>query len=202
MHAALMADGLFDDEAEAMLNTWELGISRAAGQRLFFIVPRAWTDAVLPLEVSQEADIVRTMVGRIELTTPEHHRLLRLLSQTPVSSMTWADSLSGRGELSYQKLWERRLHFADLGIEAPAEYRDYLALGRFRNALVLDALGKQAEVLGSTVTGSPVRGLRPCRPCRDFTEKAPKPRNSTRSPLFMALMIWSKIVLMIRSTSR
>ena len=35
----------------------------------------------------------------------------------------------------------------------------------------------------STETWAPVRGLRPVRAGRCLTEKAPKPRNSTRSPL-------------------
>ena len=36
--------------------------------------------------------------------------------------------------------------------------------------------------MDDTLTASPVRGLRPTRASRRLTEKAPKPRNSTRSP--------------------
>src|SRR4029079_18232191 len=38
----------------------------------------------------------------------------------------------------------------------------------------------------ATETCAPVRGLRPVRAGRFFTEKAPKPRNSTRSPRAIA----------------
>jgi hypothetical protein len=146
MKSSLIADGLFPEEAEAMLNTWELGYFKSPGMRLFFLLPRSWTDAILPLEVSADADVVRTMVGRIELVTPEHRRRLKRLSQSS-PSLDWMENLHERisgGSDAYQQLWEGRIRFADLGLEAPAEYRDYLALGRFRNALVLDAL-KQTQ---------------------------------------------------------
>jgi hypothetical protein len=142
MKRSLLADGLFPDEAEAMLNTWEYGYFKSPGLRLFFMLPRSWTDAVLPLELSQEADVVRTMVGRIELVTPEHRRLLEHMAQTPLSSTDWYGAIRNResGAIDYQKLWEGRVRLSDLDVELPPEYRDYLALGRFRNALVLDAI--------------------------------------------------------------
>lgn len=141
MKKSLLEDGLFPDEAEAMLNTWEYGYFKSAGLRLFFMLPRAWTDAVLPLELSHEANVVRTMVGRIEVVTPEHRRLLSQISQTPLSSLDWYDNCrDASGGAGYRQLWEGRVRFADVGVKMPAEYRDYLALGRFRNALVLDAL--------------------------------------------------------------
>jgi hypothetical protein len=71
MKRALVADGLFDDEAEAMLETWKLSYFKSGGQRLFFLVPRQWTDEVLPLEVSKPAKLTRVMMGRIELVTPQ-----------------------------------------------------------------------------------------------------------------------------------
>jgi len=40
MRVALKGDGLFADEAEALLNTWELSYFKSAGLRLFFLVPR------------------------------------------------------------------------------------------------------------------------------------------------------------------
>jgi hypothetical protein len=52
LHDALVQEGLFDDEAGALLNTWELSYFKSAGTRLFFMVPRAWTDFYLPLNLS------------------------------------------------------------------------------------------------------------------------------------------------------
>ncbi|MBW3600836.1 MAG: hypothetical protein KY475_26665 [Planctomycetes bacterium] len=155
--ATLIADGLFADEAEAMLNPWELGYFRSPGLRLFFLLPRTWTDAVLSLELSHDADVVRTMVGGIELVTPEHRRLLNRISQTPLSSLDWYSSLMRRASdegIDYQQLWQGRVRFADLGLTPPQEYRDYLALGRFRNALILDAL-KQKPNEGLSASPTP-----------------------------------------------
>ncbi len=44
MHKALVADGLFDEEAKAMLKTWELSYFKSPGLRFFYIVPHLWTD--------------------------------------------------------------------------------------------------------------------------------------------------------------
>jgi hypothetical protein len=64
---ALIAQGLFADEAEAMLNTWKASYFQKAGLRVFYIVPRAWTDYFLPLEFSVPTRVNRVIVGRIDL---------------------------------------------------------------------------------------------------------------------------------------
>jgi hypothetical protein len=64
---ALIAQGLFADEAEAMLNTWKLSYFQKPGLRVFYIVPREWTDYFLPLEFSVPASVSRVIVGRIDL---------------------------------------------------------------------------------------------------------------------------------------
>lgn len=81
--SALVADGLYGDEAQALLNTWELSYFKSAGLRLFFIVPRAWTDSYLSLKVSVPAEIDRVMVGRIELVTPAQRRMLQEIGRAP-----------------------------------------------------------------------------------------------------------------------
>lgn len=80
MRAALIEDGLFADESDALLNTWELSYFKSTGLRLFFLVPRAWTDERLPLDISVPAETQRVMVGRIELVTPEQRKLLAQLA--------------------------------------------------------------------------------------------------------------------------
>src|ERR1700684_3514235 len=54
----------------------------------------------------------------------------------------------------------------------------------------------------STATWAPVRGLRPVRAGRCFTENAPKPRSSTLSPRAIAAMISLRMALTMFSTSR
>jgi hypothetical protein len=64
---ALTDAGLFDDEAEAMLETWRDSYFRNPGLRVLYIVPREWTDYHLPLSISTPSVVTRVLVGRIDL---------------------------------------------------------------------------------------------------------------------------------------
>jgi hypothetical protein len=69
--ARLEAAGLFPREAAAMLATWG-DTWLEDGLRVFFVVPRETTDALLPLRVEPSPDAVaRVLLGRIEIVTPE-----------------------------------------------------------------------------------------------------------------------------------
>jgi len=66
----LEARGLFPDEAHAMIQTWQNSWFEE-GSRLFYIVPRSFVDAILPLTINPApVRTVRAFVGRIELVTP------------------------------------------------------------------------------------------------------------------------------------
>jgi hypothetical protein len=147
--AALVHDGLNADEAEALLNTWEASYFKRPGLRLFFLVPRQWTDDVLPLRISgvPAADINRVMVGRIEIVTPAHRQLLKQISETPASDARWLDAALAKAaagredyyrEQWYQQVLEGTKLLSSMNVEMPEDYRAYLGLGRFRNALILD----------------------------------------------------------------
>lgn len=145
MHEALIREGLFADEAQALLETWELSYFRSPGQRLFFMVPRAWTDAFLPLHLSVPADVTRVMVGRIELVTPQQRELLKKLSDTPVPDLievtTRMKALKQdktRRE-DYNALASGRGDSLILGVPVPPTYQAFLDLGRFRTSLLMDA---------------------------------------------------------------
>jgi hypothetical protein len=65
----LVAQGLYRDEAHAMLETWRDSWF-GEGSRLFYIAPRTFVDAVLPLSIRPSpARLIRVFVGRIELVT-------------------------------------------------------------------------------------------------------------------------------------
>jgi hypothetical protein len=67
---ALVASGLYADEATAMVDTWTLSYFGQPGPRILYVLPRAWTDELLPLTVEPKPDLVeRTLVGRIEVFT-------------------------------------------------------------------------------------------------------------------------------------
>jgi hypothetical protein len=66
----LTAQGLYPDEAQAMVETWRQSWFEE-GSRLLYIVPRHFVDKVLPLSITPApGQVVRAFVGRLELITP------------------------------------------------------------------------------------------------------------------------------------
>jgi hypothetical protein len=64
--------GLFEMEARAMVKTWESSWLTEDGTRVLYVLPSAWTDRTLPLNVTPAPDtLVRVMVGRHDVLTPE-----------------------------------------------------------------------------------------------------------------------------------
>jgi hypothetical protein len=70
-HAALVEAGLTADEARALAATWHQSYFARPGLRVFWIVPRAFTDAVLPIAIEpRPAALERVLVGRTEVLAP------------------------------------------------------------------------------------------------------------------------------------
>lgn len=70
LEAILVNQGLFADEAHAMVETWKDSWFEE-GSRLIYIVPREFVDSVLPLTISPTPEqVVRVFVGRLEIVTP------------------------------------------------------------------------------------------------------------------------------------
>jgi hypothetical protein len=66
----LAAQGLYQDEAQAMFETWRDSWFEE-GSRLLYIVPRPFVDLILPLSINPApSQTVRVFVGRMELVTP------------------------------------------------------------------------------------------------------------------------------------
>jgi hypothetical protein len=66
----LTSQGLYPDEARAMIETWRQSWFEE-GSRLFYIVPGDFLNAILPLTINPTpAQTVRVFVGRLELVTP------------------------------------------------------------------------------------------------------------------------------------
>ena len=74
-YAALTGSGLTPSEASAMLATWKESYFDAPGLRVFWIVPRAFTDRILPISITPApAKMERVLVGRSEVLTPAFER--------------------------------------------------------------------------------------------------------------------------------
>jgi hypothetical protein len=74
--ARLIESGLYPKEARAMVNTWTSSYFQSEGVRILFVLPQSWTDAFIPMSIlPQPKQVVRVMVGRLELLSPERERL-------------------------------------------------------------------------------------------------------------------------------
>jgi hypothetical protein len=72
MADALVSEGLYQREAQAMVNTWRDSWFEENGLRVLYTLPREWTDRTLPLTFDPKPrELVRVMVGRAEVFTPE-----------------------------------------------------------------------------------------------------------------------------------
>jgi hypothetical protein len=70
LEGILVGQGLYQDEAHAMVETWRSSWFEE-GSRLFYIVPPVFVNDVLPLSIKPApAQTVRVFVGRLELVTP------------------------------------------------------------------------------------------------------------------------------------
>lgn len=73
--ARLVDSGLYAREARAMVNTWRSSYFKTDGIRVLFVLPRSWTDRSIPMRIEpRPAALVRVMVGRVELLTPDRER--------------------------------------------------------------------------------------------------------------------------------
>ena len=123
----------------------DLSYFKSPGLRFFYIVPRAWVDKVLPLQVTgAPTDITRVMVGRIELVTDAQKAALSRLAAGPCPDLqafkNAATDALGKEQVSDAV---RKAYFTgekpltDLGVAMPPLIADYLSLGRFRDALIV-----------------------------------------------------------------
>jgi hypothetical protein len=145
MQAQLIKEGLYPDEASAMLRTWELSYFKSPGLRFFYIAPNAWVNKVLPLRITgASVKITRVMVGRIELISDAEKVGLARLATGPcpdlaavkkAAQQALQNSSLPRDEIDAFYRGEKPLR--DLGIPIPPLVQDYLDLGRFRDAMVL-----------------------------------------------------------------
>jgi hypothetical protein len=71
MKRALIAAGLYEEEADAMLETWKESYFQTPGLRVFYLVPNEWTQYFLPLQISLPHELTRVLVGRVDIERTE-----------------------------------------------------------------------------------------------------------------------------------
>lgn len=141
---AVVAQGLYEDEAQAMLDTWRLSYFDSTGLRLLFLLPHAWTDARMPLTISTPADIIRVMMGRIELISPQQRQSIEQLLALPASALPPQALYYGHPEIMRaakaggQSAGLPAL-YRQASVEVPQALLLYESLGRFRDAQLAHA---------------------------------------------------------------
>ncbi len=68
MAQSLQSAGLYPAEARAMVETWQESWFGEDGVRVLYLLPRDWTDQILPLTLTpRPRELTRVMVGRAEI---------------------------------------------------------------------------------------------------------------------------------------
>ena len=122
----LVANGLYEKEAEAMLNTWRDSWFEE-GLRVFYLLPRKTTDAILPLVIEPEpAGLVRVLVGRTELITPEMeenvtNHISHLSERSPGDRATALKEINKYGRFLEPILTQILRHTTDTGLKMEVE---------------------------------------------------------------------------------
>jgi len=126
LKAILISEGLYEKEADAMLNTWRDSWFEE-GLRVFYIMPRKTADAILPIDIDpQPAGLVRVLVGRTEMVTPEMEKRvtaqLKTLSDPSVSVRETAlKEINRYGRFSESILTQILSHTSDPQIKMEVE---------------------------------------------------------------------------------
>ena len=99
---ALVEQGLYMDEARAMVATWSRQWFQSDGTRVIYLLPRKVVDKVLPLQLNPKPkQLVRVMVGRHEFITPQAQAIVeQALQQRQAADQ----EVRARGEQTLQQL--------------------------------------------------------------------------------------------------
>jgi hypothetical protein len=121
VQTALVQEKLYAREAAAMVQTWNDSWFGEDGLRVLYVLPRKWTDQILPLTLNPAPrELVRVMVGRAEMITPTMEQQLR----KQIVKFSQADEAARQ--------------------QVVAETRG-LSLGRFAEPTVRRILGKEPD---------------------------------------------------------
>jgi hypothetical protein len=107
MEGTLVNAGLYPREAAAMVKTWRESWFDEPGLRVLYLLPRAWTDHILPLSITPTpSELVRVMVGRAEMFSPAIEQRLREQFTLFNDSATHDQAVAGVGELGLGRFVE------------------------------------------------------------------------------------------------
>jgi len=149
LETLLVADGLYTDEAKAMVHTWQRSYFRTPGQRVLYLLPAAQIDATIPLTITPApATVKRTMVIRVEaLSSAEEQQVAAWAKELATAPSTARAKILGLGRFAEPKL---RAALPSLGGADAAN-----AQGADRRAGGAAPLGTARRGLTGAAAGSP-----------------------------------------------
>lgn len=116
---ALIAAGLYPKEAAAMLETWRDSWFEE-GMRVFYVVPRATVDAVLPIHIAPAPErLERVFVGRVEVLSPATAR-------TVAAALASGDTETLARCRRFLRPWMERIRSASGRLEISPEAGNFL----------------------------------------------------------------------------
>ena len=110
LEKSLLAQGLYPREAQAMLKTWRDSWFEE-GIRIFYLTPPAEMEQILPLTITPKpTKIVRVLVGRIEILTPEFVNKIQGLAARLLTDPTTEKEIRRQGRFAdgiLQEMWSQ-----------------------------------------------------------------------------------------------
>jgi hypothetical protein len=143
---SLVAEGLYEKEAAAMVATWQQSWFTENGTRVLYMVPEPTTNELLPLHINpQPKQMLRVLVGRLEIMSPtseqEMTRAVALSvasrarhctdqgSQSPQSPYTLPEAIEGFGRMAEPAL----ARIAKIADDASIRHEAELLIGEFQS---------------------------------------------------------------------
>lgn len=153
---ALVAAGLYKDEAEAMLKTWQHSYFDVPGLKVFWIVPRRVTDAILPLQIAPlPLNTQRVLVGRSEVLTPNFEEFIYQVYQNATEDVFLGDRYIEAYRECYE-LQKTKTRVEDKATEKLYVYPNYHNRKVHVIAKVAAPEGDSVQVEMQTATGTSV----------------------------------------------
>jgi hypothetical protein len=144
--------GLHPKEARAMVNTWRNSYFETEGIRVLFVLPQKWTDAAIPMKISpQPCEVVRVMVGRLEVLTPDRE----VLAENAVRDLASPDAASR--EEAFQFLREQGRYVEPIVRRVLSTTQDDEARVLCQRLLLTDFVTELRAAVHSATDGSRVR---------------------------------------------
>lgn len=100
----LVAEGLFEKEAAAMVATWQQAWFTDNGMRVLYMVPGSITDELIPLQITPKPQqTLRVLVGRMEIMSPtsEKEMTIAITESATARALHYAQQINLSTKTSY-----------------------------------------------------------------------------------------------------